>query len=345
MKILIDIGHPAHVHLFKHFAWQMQKNGYKIFFTCREKEFEIYLLEKYGFKYKSFGKKYSSKLGKIWGLFEFDIKEYIAGLMFRPDLFLSHGSIYAAHAAFLMGKPHISMEDTGNMEQVKLYRPFTKYILTSSSFQNNLGKKQIRYNAFHEIAYLHPKYFIPDSYIFEELGLGKNEKFCLIRFIGWNATHDINVKGLDLENKIEIVYKLLKYCKVFISSEGAIPKEIEQYRIKIKPERIHHVMAYASLLFGESGTMTSECAVLGTPAIQISGLPKGTMGVLAEQEKYGLVKIYEKYSKDVLEEAVKFVVEDRKNESMKRRDKMLSEKTDLTQYLIDFVTNLNEYNG
>lgn len=101
MRILIDIGHPAHVHLFKHFAWEMQQLGHKIFFTCREKEFEIYLLNKYGFEYKSFGRKYSSKIGKIFGLLEFDIKELLSGLKFNPDIFLSHGSIYAAHAAFL----------------------------------------------------------------------------------------------------------------------------------------------------------------------------------------------------------------------------------------------------
>ena len=45
MNILIDIGHPAHVHLFKNFAWDMQNNGHKILFTCREKEFEIDLLK------------------------------------------------------------------------------------------------------------------------------------------------------------------------------------------------------------------------------------------------------------------------------------------------------------
>ena len=44
MRILIDIGHPAHVHLFKNFAWQMQEKGHKVLFTCREKEFEIDLL-------------------------------------------------------------------------------------------------------------------------------------------------------------------------------------------------------------------------------------------------------------------------------------------------------------
>jgi uncharacterized protein len=60
MNILIDIGHPAHVHLFKNFAKQMIEKGNKVLFTCRDKEFEIKLLESNGFDYISFGKKYKS---------------------------------------------------------------------------------------------------------------------------------------------------------------------------------------------------------------------------------------------------------------------------------------------
>jgi hypothetical protein len=122
MKILIDIGHPTHVHLFKFFTKEMQNNGHTIFFTCRQKEFEIDLLKDFGFNYKSFGKKYNLNISKIWGLIKFDIHELVTGLNFNPDLFLSHGSIYAAHASFLLGKPHISLEDTFNYEQIRLYK-------------------------------------------------------------------------------------------------------------------------------------------------------------------------------------------------------------------------------
>ncbi len=38
MKILIDIGHPAHVHIFRNFAKEMTKKGHKVLMTCREKE-------------------------------------------------------------------------------------------------------------------------------------------------------------------------------------------------------------------------------------------------------------------------------------------------------------------
>ena len=120
MKLLIDIGHPAHVHLFKNFAWRMEKNGHEILFTVRNKENEVYLLQKYCFKYKSIGKHYKSRLGKIWGLFKFDLKMFYYAHKFKPDIYMGHGSIYAAHVSWLMHKISILLEDTGNMEQVSL---------------------------------------------------------------------------------------------------------------------------------------------------------------------------------------------------------------------------------
>lgn len=210
MRILIDIGHPAHVHLFKHFAWEMQKKGNEVLFTCRDKEFEIFLLKHYGFQFRSFGKKYASRIGKIWGLLEFDIKEFISGLHFKPDIFLSHGSMYAAHAAFLLRKPHISFEDTGNREQVNLYLPFTAYVLTSNIFNINYGNKQIRFNGNHELSYLHPNYFLPNPDFKDKLNLNFGEKYAILRFVSWKATHDIGQKGLSFDSKIHVIEELGK---------------------------------------------------------------------------------------------------------------------------------------
>lgn len=64
-------------------------------------------------------------------MFKFDYLEWRTCLRFKPDILLSHGSICAAHAAWLIGKPHIAFEDTFNFEQVRLYKPFTDTILTS----------------------------------------------------------------------------------------------------------------------------------------------------------------------------------------------------------------------
>ena len=56
MRILIDIGHPAHIHLFKNFACRMQERGHKILFTCRDRECVLQLMRFYEFVYDNFGK-------------------------------------------------------------------------------------------------------------------------------------------------------------------------------------------------------------------------------------------------------------------------------------------------
>lgn len=67
MRILIDIGHPGHLHLFKHLAHRFIAEGSEVLFTAREKEFELELIRAEGFRYKSFGKHYKTLYGKIGG--------------------------------------------------------------------------------------------------------------------------------------------------------------------------------------------------------------------------------------------------------------------------------------
>ena len=341
MRILIDIGHPAHVHLFRHFAHEMQLHGHEILFTCRDKEFEIALLQKFGFSYKSFGKKYNSTLGKIIGLAEFDMKCLLAAIRFQPDVFLSHGSMYAAHTAFLMRKPHISLEDTFNKEQIRLYKPFTKNILTSDYAHPLKSGKVIKYAGYHELAYLHPARFTPDKSILQKLGVGENEKFVIMRFVSWKASHDIGHTGISYENKLKAIKAFKKYAKVFISSEAPLPKEIEKYRFNVEPHRMHDAMSFASLLWGESFTMPAECSVLGTPSI-INHNTKSYY--LHEQEhKYGLCFNYSESDQDqqrAIEKGVELLkTPGLKEEWQKRRDKMLTEKIDVTAFMVWFIEN------
>ena len=334
MRIIIDIGHPGHVHLFRPFAQTMIAKGHEILFTCRQKEFEIELLKAAKFNYKSFGKHYKSLIGKIWGLFYFDFLMLLSTFRFKPDIFLSHGSFYAAHIAFLFRKPHISMEDTGNQEQMRLYLPFTQVVLTSSAFHKEIGPKQIRYNSYHEIAYLHPKYFSKDELIDEKLGIPNGESFVLLRFVSWNASHDINKKGLSLLFKTKLVEELSKYSKIYISSEGNLPRHLERYRLIIKPEQLHHILSSATLYIGEGATMASESAVLGVPAIYINPINAGTID---EQERYGLL-FHFKSEVGVFEKALELLNNQELSAEIKVKQKeMLNRKIDLTAFLVWFV--------
>jgi uncharacterized protein len=340
MRLMIDIGHPAHVHLFKHFAHAMISKGHTIHFTARNKEFEIALLKQEGFDFTILGKHYKSKTGKIWGLIKFSLLVFKTGIKFKPDLFLSHGSMYNAFASFFLGKPNIALEDTGNWEQVRLYLPFSKAVLTSTSFSSNYGKKQVYYEGYHELAYLHPNQFKPDKSILNDLGIRENEKYFILRFVSWDATHDIGQSGLNMELKRQLINQLRQHGKVFISAENKLDPEFESYRFRMPPWRMHDALAFADLYIGEGTTMASESAVLGTPAVYVNSLQRGY--TTEQEKKYGLV--FNFINGGGVAEKVKELLADSelKNKSKKSHAHLLSEKIDVSAFLTWFIENWPE---
>ncbi len=337
MKILFDIGHPAHVHLFRNLAKQLKQNGHQIFFTARKKECNLHLLEYYGFEYKSFGTNYKTIPGKIWGLFKFSFLLLKYSLKVKPDIFISHSSVYPSIVSFLLHKPHICMEDTGNMEQVGLARLLGAYFLTSRSFRKKLGKRQFFYAGYHELAYLHPSYFKADESVLEELGVKKGEPFVVLRFVSWTSSHDIYQHGFTRGTKPLIVEKLKPYARIFISSEDGLSSSLEQYRIKVSPEKIHHVLAFATLFIGEGATMASECAMLATPAIYVNSSSVDYCTQL--EEKYNLVFNF-RDEKGVLDKAIELLKEEDLHWEFRRRNaRMLADMIDVTAFFTWFVEN------
>jgi predicted glycosyltransferase len=335
MRVIIDIGHPGHVHLFRNFAQIFIRKGHSVLFTIREKEFEAELLSHAGLPFTSLGRHYTSTTGKLWGLIIYNLKVLMLSLRFKPDLYLSHGSLYTLMSALLLGKPNISLEDSGNSEQVRLYLPFTKAVLTSTSFPYRYGSRQVLYNGYHELAYLHPDYFQPDPCIFEELGLAEGERYSVVRFVAWRASHDRNHYGLTADQKLEIIKHLNSYGRVFISSESSLPSALEAYRFPLGPERLHHALAYATLFVGEGATMASESAVLGTAAIYINLI---TRGYLADQEKhFGLVFCFPGYE-GVIEKINSLLARpDLKTETKRQSARLINSKCDVTAFLVSFV--------
>ncbi|MEZ4826781.1 MAG: DUF354 domain-containing protein [Bacteroidia bacterium] len=343
MRVLIDINHPAHVHLFKNFAWVMQQRGHKVLFTTREKEISHVLLENLGFEYICLGKHYKKALGKLWGIVKYDVQLWGVALKFKPDIFISMGSIYGSHASFLVGKPNILLQDTEHATlQHKLTVPFCDVMLNPVCFHRELNpKKQMFYQGYHELAYLHKNYFEPDPAILGELGVTPGEKFVIVRLVSWTANHDVGHNGISLENKIKAVKAFAKHAKIFITSEEKLPEELQPYQIRIKPERVHHALYYASLLFGESATMASECAMLGTPSIFLDNDGRGYTD--EQEEKYQLVYNFTESPEDqekAITKALEILQMDNiKEEWARRTQKMLEEKIDVTGFLVWFVEN------
>ena len=341
MKIVVDINHPAHVHYFKNFIWEMEKRGHVLLITASEKEVSYRLLDNYKFHYVKFGTYGKSLVKKMFMIPLLDMRMYFAVKKFKPDIFLGFGSIRAAHASKLMGKPCIALDDTEHARwEHLLYVPFTNAILTPACFNKDFGKKQVRYNGYTELAYLHPRYFKPNPSVLHEIGVGKNEPYMLLRFVSWSASHDVGQQGI--RNKYDLVKKLEKYGRVFISSEEPLPSELRDYSLKLSPEKIHDVLYFAHLYLGEGGTMATEAALLGTPALFVSSLA-GTMGNFIELEKkYGLMYSYKDPDR-AIEKATELLHQNNLKECwQQKRDKLLNDKIDVTAFLIDFVEKYHD---
>lgn len=341
MRVLIDIGHPAHVHFFKNLIEEMEKRGHETKVTAREKEITIYLLKKNKIGHENIGKHRKGIFNKLIGMPVFDLKLIKIAKKFNPDLFLSIASPYASQVSRLLGKKAVTFTDTEHAKIANfLTFPFSDKICTPSSFLDDLGPKQVRYDGCHELAYLHPKRFSPDSGVLKSLGLAEKDKFSVVRLVSWGASHDIGQSGFG-KDRINAIKELEKHGRVFVTSEGPCPKELEKYRLRIKPEKMHDLLYYAQLYLGEGGTMALESAVLGTPAIHVSTTGK-YCGVFRDlQDNYGLLYVFDK-GEDGLKKAKKLL--ERKNlkkEWHKRREKMLKDKIDVTKWMVDFVESIN----
>jgi len=342
VKILIGMGHPAHVHFFKNAINIWKEHGHQVEVIVREKEITKYLLDAYDIPHRVFVNKLGSDFHdfiKEWWTFERATYKLLKE--FKPDIATSIGGAVMVHACKLFGVPFISWNDSEPIPiQGGLTHPFASAVLTPYCFGSNLGKHHFRYNGFHEIAYLCKPYFSPSKEILNGLRIKDTEKFVIMRFIGWDASHDLGKSGFDMEQKRKTVKELSKHAKVYITSESVLPKDLEEYHISIPPEKIHDALYYSALLIGDSQTMTTEAAILGTPAIRSNSfVGENDMMNFLELEKSGLI-----YNMKNPDEAIELAVDmiqqnDLKIEWHDRKDEFLADKIDVTRFMVWFIEN------
>ncbi len=338
MRILIDIGHPGHVHYFRNFYKIMKTNGHDFLFISRDKEVTFSLLNYYKIPFKSRGKGKKSLLGKVLYILYADYVILKNAIRFKPDIFLSFSSTYMGHVAFFMRKPNIIIDDTehAKFEHI-MYKPFASVILTPACFYKEMGRKQIKFNSYTELFYLHKNYFTPKKEIFETLQIKENEKYAIIRFVSWGASHDFGQTGFTDQSKVEIVKELSKKINIFITSEAKLPKELNDYKIKISPEKLHDALSFSTVYIGEGGTTASETSILGVPTIYINTIP--LMGYLKDEEKLGLLYHFND-EKGVLQKVIEILNHpDTKNKYLSKSEKLLENKIDPTAFLVWFIEN------
>jgi hypothetical protein len=342
MNILIGMAHPKHVHMFKNVIWELENRGHKCRILSMKKDITETLLENYGFSFYNIGSNPPSLLSKFINIPQLYSETLKNILKFKPDIFVGQAFPNLAHLSKIFKKPYLIFEDSEPAKILQLFTfPFAKLIITPSCYRDNLKNNQIRFNGYYELSYLHPDYFTPNFDILRKYGLKENEIFTIFRFVSWSAIHDIGHKGFDLLFKRKLVTEAKNYGKVFISSESPLPSDLDQYRVKISPDEIHHFLNFANVLISDSQTMTTEAGVLGTPAIRYNTFVGiNDMGNFVELEKkYGLIFNFER-QEEVLEKFLELIQTiDVKEKWKAKKEHMLSEKIDVNKFMYEVIEN------
>jgi len=338
---LFVLNHPAHYHLFKHTIKILQTAGHRCDIIARDKDVLCQLLADDNIEFLKFERK-SSNIDDIFFSSVTNLVKKVSlvwqySLRHRPDMMV--GTDWAiAIVGRLRSIPNMvfNEDDTMATPENKVFYPFSKFLVLPDCCDRELWeKKKIPYPGYHELAYLHPRYFKYDERIVEN-SIGSRKPYIIIRLVSLTASHDIGKVGLA-KNLIQKIIDISgSRFKIIVSFEGRELDQFKQYSYKFSPSIMHHVLAGAHLVIGDSQTMIAEAAVLGTPAIRMNDFV-GKLGYLEELEsRYGLsFGFLPSQHKEFLAKVEELLsIEDLELIWQKKRDKLYNDKIDVTKFMV-----------
>ena len=348
MNILIDIGHPGHVHLLHGVAEEMKKRGHKVFYSVREIPVAKRLMEHYGMTpWVDLGSKKDNLIGKAQTVLHQDIELLKFVRYNHIDLGLSSGLVLS-HVSKLTSMKSIMFDDDDDAAEpliVKYGHPLTDIVFTPDCIRRKT-KRAVYYAGTHELAYLHPNRFTPDPAVLQHAELSEGERFFIMRFVALKGHHDIGQQGLTIEQKKQLVETLKPHGRVIITSERAIEPEFEPYRLPVPPEEIHSLMAYSSMFVGDSQTMTSEAAVLGVPALKCNTFAGRLSVPNMLENRYNLCHAYQPdhFEKMLghIQQLLARKPEDLKTEWQTKRQQMLTDMIDPTEFFVNYIESMKK---
>lgn len=343
MRLLFDILHPAHVHVFKHAIRELGARGHQVAITLREKDIARQLLDEYGFEYRVLSHKrtgaglaleFAERGFRLWRVIDEFRPHFLAGIM-GPSI-AAVGRLRRVAARDRARVAVFYDTEIAKLTNAFAY-PLADYVCTPDCYQGAVRGNHIRYPGYHELAYLHPDRFTPDPEMVRARGIDPTAPYFVVRFVSYEASHDLTTRGLPLERKVALVRALSRHGRVLITSEAELPPDLMPYRAPVPVQDIHHVLAFARLLVGESATMASECAVLGVPAIYVSPLGRGYTD--DEEQRYGLVHNFTgaRFQEDFVATAERLVADPELGvKARSARARLLADKVDVTAWMLDF---------
>lgn len=341
MNVLIDIGHPAHVHLFKNLIRRLKQDGNKVVVLTKSVPVIIELLRAYNIDFIELGKKSNSLSGKYLKQFYYVWKTAMVARKNKIDLALGV-SMTLPLAAKIFKFKVIGLDD----DDSTITPVFAKFVnksdivLTPSALAHeDRGPNHMTHNSYHELAYLHPDEFVPDPSVLKEMDVETGEKYSFLRFNSFNAHHDTGAKGMNDDQKQKLINKLSEFGKVFVSYENEDEERANSITLNCSAQKIHSAIYYSALFAGDSQTMTSEAAVLGVTAFKCNSFA-GQLSIPNElEQKYNLCFSYRPEQFCEMLEKIDLVMKSEFSgvDFHKQRNFMISEKGNLTNILYELI--------
>ncbi|HHM04949.1 MAG TPA: DUF354 domain-containing protein [Gammaproteobacteria bacterium] len=343
MNVLVDIGHPAHVHFFRHPLRLLRERGHRLLITSRDKEMALTLLDDLGFAHQpisALGK--GGLVGLGWELARRNVALWHIVRRFQPDIMTAIGGTSIAQVGRMTGVPSLVFYDTENATlQNAMTYPFASCVAVPHCYRGWLPRRRhLRYRGFHELSYLHPKRFTPARALALANGLASQGDTFFVRLVSWQASHDVGQCGWHVALLKQLLAELRPLGKVLISSEAPLPAAFEAYRYTGAAAAVHHVVAHCRAYIGESATMASEAAMLGVPALYCAQTARGYTDYL--EAAFGLVRNVPKVNWAALAPALRSVLETDPGQWQQARQAMLARHIDVAGFVSACVENLHK---
>jgi predicted glycosyltransferase len=344
MRVLIDLNHPAHVHLMRHAVAAWRVRGDQCLITARDKDVCVSLLRSYGMEHEVLAPVGRGRLGLVRELVSRELRLLLRARRFRPHAIVGT-TIHAGRVGRLVGARSVFLNED-DVRVSPLIRwlgyPLVNAVATPTCLAyEGWGRRHRTYAGYHELFYLHPNRFAPDPEIRRDLGLAPADPYAVVRLSALRAHHDVGIRGLSRSLLDRVLEQVGDRVRVFVTGEAEIPAELRPLSLRLPPERLHDALAFAEFVLGDSQTMTAEAAVLGVPAFRVSDFV-GRLSYLDELESYGLAFGFRPEATDELLSCLQRTLEmvDRKRVFESRRKKLLEEKIDPLPWLLDLVDEL-----
>lgn len=278
----IVVRHPEHARFFAPIYHRLTDLGHGVDVFVREHRHATDLLDATGVPYDVLAGESHSRVGLVAGHAAFEARLLRAARGADLDVLTAVGGLAISHVAPLAGARSVAFVDweaAGRSD--RLVATLADVVPTPRFVGPSFGESQVRYEGFHELAYLHADRFEPSRAAVEALDVDGSTPTFVLGFLddGERARTAARDVATLLDGRGDVV----------LAAESLVPEGFDGVaRAPAVDEP--DVLARADLYVGNAGTAAAEAAVLGTPAVRLTRPGDADPRCEALAERYQLLR-------------------------------------------------------